>query len=124
MKIALLGLILGSVMLSAIAQLLLKLGMSSSSVQEALNQHNGLGAIWPAISNMHVLTGLGLYLLGAGIWLLVLARLDLSLAYPFVGFGFILTMCLGWWVLDEPVGLTRIAGTLLVASGIWLVSVS
>ncbi len=122
MNIGLLGLILGSVLLSAIAQLVLKLGMSSPPVQAALSQDSVLHAVCAVAINLHVLAGLGLYLLGAGIWLLVLARVDLSFAYPFVGAGFIVTMLLGWWVLNEPIGTARLAGTLLVVSGVWLVS--
>ena len=56
--------------------------------------------------------------------ILVLAKVDVSLAYPFVGVGFIVTMVLGWLLLQEPVGLTRITGTLLVAIGAYLVAQS
>jgi multidrug transporter EmrE-like cation transporter len=83
---------------------------------------SNLHAAWIVTTNWQVLAGLALYGIGAAIWLLVLARIDLSVAYPFVGLGFIVTMALGWSVLDEPVGFARLAGTLLVASGIWLVS--
>ena len=124
MNINFLGLILGSVGMSAVAQLLLKLGMSSEPVQQALVQRSALHAAWIVTTNWQVLAGLGLYGSGAVIWLLVLARFDLSFAYPFVGLGFIVTMALGWWVLGEPVGFARLAGTLLVASGVWLVSSS
>jgi len=124
MNMNLLGLILGSVGMSAVAQLFLKLGMSSEPVQQAMGQDSILHAVWIVTTNWHVLAGLGLYAFGALIWLLVLARVDLSFAYPFVGLGFIVTMALGWWVLDEPVGFARLVGALLVASGVWLVSSS
>ena len=124
MSIKFLGLILGSVALSAIAQLFLKLGMSSVVVQQALGQGQPLQAAWVVATNLQVLAGLCLYALGAVLWLLVLARVDLSFAYPFVGIGFILTMVLGWWVLGESLGSARLAGTLLVVTGVWLVSSS
>jgi multidrug transporter EmrE-like cation transporter len=124
MTVNLLGLILGSVGMSAGAQFFLKLGMSSGPVRQALGQDSTLQAIWIVTTNWQVPAGLGLYGVGAAIWLLVLARVDLSFAYPFVGLGFIVTMALGWWVLDEPIGFARLAGTLLVVSGVWLVSSS
>lgn len=124
MSIKFLGLILGSVALSAIAQLFLKLGMSSVVVQQALGQGHPLQAVWAVASNFQVVVGLSLYALGAVLWLLVLARVDLSFAYPFVGIGFIFTMVLGWWVLGESLGSARLAGTLLVVVGVWLVSSS
>jgi hypothetical protein len=95
MNIKLFSLILISVSLSALAQLLLKLGMSSAHVQQMLMHERLLQAIWVAASNIQVIAGLGIYALGAILWLLVLARVDVSLAYPFVGLGFILTMALG-----------------------------
>jgi len=52
----------------------------------------------------------------------VLARAPLSLAYPFVGLGFIFTMLAGALVLGEQVTPVRIAGTLLIAAGCVLVA--
>jgi len=124
MNAKLLVLIIGSVSLSALAQLFLKLGMSDHTVQQALGQGSSYEAIRTVVSNLHVLAGLALYALGAAVWLLVLAKVDVSFAYPFVGLGFILTMLLGWLLLAEPVGAARVTGTMLVALGVYLVSTS
>lgn len=124
MGIKLLGLILSSVALSAIAQLMLKLGMSSTAIQQAFGYGHPLQAAWVVATNLQVITGLGLYVLGAVIWLLVLAQVEVSFAYPFVGVGFIFTMLLGWGVLGESLGTARLAGTLLVVAGVWLISKS
>jgi multidrug transporter EmrE-like cation transporter len=122
MNIKLFSLILISVSLSASAQLLLKLGMSSAHVQQMLMHERLLQTVWVVASNVQVIVGLGLYALGAMVWLLVLARVDVSLAYPFVGLGFILTMALGGLVLHEPVGVARFIGTAMVVLGVCLVS--
>lgn len=124
MNLTLLALILASVSLSAVAQILLKLGMSSASVQQSLASGDWFAGLGAAVLNIQVIGGLSLYGLGAVVWLLVLAKVDVSLAYPFVGVGFIVTMVLGWLLLQEPVGLTRITGTLLVAIGAYLVAQS
>jgi uncharacterized membrane protein len=95
MAIAIMLLIIVSVGLSALAQVCLKLGMSGVAVVNALNE----GGIWQiAISIIQsgwILTGFLLYIVGAVIWLFVLARVEVSYAYPFVGIGFIFTMVLG-----------------------------
>lgn len=122
MKADLLFLILCSVALSALAQLLLKLGMSNPHIQQAVERGSSLSALWAAASNAKVIAGLGLYALGAVLWLLVLAKSDLSFAYPFVGLGFIITMTFGVWILHEPVGISRSVGTVLVLMGVYLVS--
>lgn len=124
MRLWLLALILSSVTLSALAQLLLKSGMSNDQIQDMLARGSPFETAWSVASNLQVIGGLGLYVLGAVIWLLVLAKVDVSFAYPFVGLGFILTMLLGWLILHEPVGAARLMGTLLVALGVYLVSIS
>lgn len=116
------GLILTSVVLSSLAQLVLKLGMSSPDVQAAL-----AGTVWSDIVLAVVTSGLiplgiALYGIGAVLWLWILSRTDLSFAYPFVGVAFILTMVFGLVFLGEPVGIERIAGTLLIVGGVTLVS--
>lgn len=54
----------------------------------------------------------------------MLARLDVSMAYPFVGLGFILTMLLVFFVLGESLSTMRIVGTLLITAGVVLVSLT
>ena len=116
-------LIMVSVSLSAFAQIALKSGMKSPVIQRALaDSASRLNAVLAIGLNGWVIFGLALYVLGAMVWLLVLARLDVSQAYPFVGLGFILTMLLGALLLGEDLSATRIAGTLLVVAGVLLVS--
>ncbi|MGH8657970.1 MAG: EamA family transporter [Gammaproteobacteria bacterium] len=122
MRANLLFLIVCSVALSALAQLLLKLGMSNPHIQQAVEKGGSLPALWAAASNAKVIGGLGLYALGAVLWLLVLAKADLSFAYPFVGLGFIITMAFGVWVLHEPIGISRSLGATLVVIGVYLVA--
>ena len=116
-----LALTLASVGLSAAAQLALKHGMSQPATQAAL----GAGAAHAAravATHPWVWLGLGMYAVGALVWLLVLARIDVSRAYPFVGLGFVLVMALGALLLGESVGPARLAGTLFVAGGVLLVA--
>jgi uncharacterized membrane protein len=116
-------LILLSVSMSSLAQVALKHGMSSSSVQAALTR----GGMTSAVSigtNGFVLGGLLLYGLGAIVWLKVLAKIDVSIAYPFVAMGFILTMALAVAFLDEKIVLSRVVGTVLIALGAVLVAKS
>jgi len=124
MSIRFVPLILGTVALSAAAQFLLKLGMSSQSVQQTLVDGLGADFIRAVAFNAYVMVGLVAYGLSAAAWLLVLAKVDLSVAYPFVGLGFVLTAMLGAWVLHEPVGVIRIAGILLVGAGVYLIAKS
>ncbi len=119
MTIRLFLLILVSVGLSALAQLALKIGATAA----ANARTGGIGGeVGGLIQSPMVLVGLGLYGVGAMLWLFVLGRAPLSLAYPFVGMGFILTMLAGAICLNESLSPARIGGTLLIAIGCVLVA--
>jgi drug/metabolite transporter (DMT)-like permease len=121
MSKTILGLVLCSIVLSSFAQILLKMGMSHPDVLDALKSRSGWTAAKAVSTNIGVVGGLALYFGSALVWLLVLSRLDVSLAYPFVGLGFIITMLLAWLVRGETLSVARICGTLLIAFGVLVV---
>lgn len=119
MSLRLFLLILASVSLSALAQLSLKMGTTAAAGARTSGIGGEMGGL---VQSPMVILGLGLYGIGALLWLFVLGRAPLSLAYPFVGIGFILTMLAGALCLNESMSLARIAGTLLIAAGCVLVA--
>jgi drug/metabolite transporter (DMT)-like permease len=56
------------------------------------------------------------------IWLFALSRVELSFAYPFVGLSFILMMFASSWFFAENISPLRIAGTLVIGLGVFIVS--
>jgi multidrug transporter EmrE-like cation transporter len=113
------------VTLSALAQISLKAGMAAVAGRaHALppGLSGGLHTMLLALSQPWVLLGLGLYALGAMVWMLVLARLDVSIAYPFVALGFIVVMLLGALFFGESITLMKLCGTVLVGIGVWLIA--
>lgn len=111
-----------AVTLSAFAQISLKYGMSNPRVQGALDSTSLSQIMWTVGTNVWVLCGIIQYVASMAVWLLVLARVEVSQAYPFVGAGFLITLVFGYFFLGESVNLYRITGTILVAAGIILVS--
>ncbi len=116
-----LALVLLCVACSASAQILLKYGMAQPAVQASIEAGGGLALVIAIVLGVAVPAGLALYALSALGWLFVLARLDVSIAYPFVGLGFIATMLLGCALFGEPLTLRKVLGTLAVVLGVWLV---
>jgi len=115
-------LILISVAMSAIAQILLKSGMSSVAVQQALASRDSLGVALVIGSNPLVLSGLFVYFSSAVVWLFVLSRIPLSYAYPFVALGFVFTIVLSRMLLGESITPLKIAGTMLIIAGVLVLS--
>ena len=122
MNLTVFVLILASVLLSAIAQITLKIGMSSLLVQQAISSASSLAIFQSIITNIYIIGGLTLYFASAAVWLFVLAKVDVSFAYPFVGLGFIVTMLLAYFINGEILSVTKMIGTLCIAIGIAIVA--
>ena len=123
MSYLVLGLILFTVTLSACAQLALKLGVGKPLMVNAM-QTGFLDTLFVAAVSPLIWIGLIIYALSVGLWVWVLSKVDLSVAYPFVGMGFLVTMAFGVFILNENVTPTRIIGTVFIAAGCVLVGKS
>lgn len=111
-------LILVNVAMTSLAQIVLKVGMSVPEVARAMAGGIRPSLVVSVLLHPWVLLGLMLYGGAAVVWLLVLSKIDVSLAYPFVGLGFVVTTALAWMFLGESVTVMRLTGTLLIVSGI------
>jgi drug/metabolite transporter (DMT)-like permease len=114
-------LVLTGVALNAAAQLLLKQGMIQ--VGEFSIGLAGLLDVGPrVVLNPYVLLGLGSYVISVGAWLVVLSRVDVSVAYPMVSLGYIITVILGKFLFNEAVTLQRLLGVLIICAGVVIVA--
>ncbi|MGQ8364673.1 EamA family transporter [Glaciecola sp. 1036] len=121
MNIFTLALVFCSVFLSVVAQILLKHGMTRVNLYKSSSE-TLFNMMIQIFTNISVLAGLFAYVASAGVWLVVLSKLDVSKAYPFVGLGFILTMLFAYWFLGESMTTYKVIGTLLIVSGIVFIS--
>jgi multidrug transporter EmrE-like cation transporter len=119
MNPALFTAILGTVSLSALAQVALKLGTAplKSTAGKSLPD-----ILLSVAASPFIWIGLGIYAASVLGWIWVLSKTDVSVAYPFVGLGFVLTAIMGAVFLHENVSPLRIAGTLLVIFGCILIA--
>ncbi len=79
----------------------------------------------PGLSSPLALLALGAVLYGCSflLWMLILSRTQLSIAYPVLIGATLATTTLGaWLLLREPMHLTRLAGIAVVFAGIVLVT--
>ena len=124
MTLRILLLIFVSVSLSAGAQILFRIGMTAVHARSAALGDSAPSTLLLALMNPAVLGGFVAYGVSALLWLFVLARTEVSVAYPFVGLGFVITMLAGWLLLHEPITTLRVIGTLLVCIGVALIGSS
>ncbi len=106
-----------SISLSALAQLVMKIGMTKVRLAGAA----GTDLLWSIALSPFVIGGLALYGVGAVLWLMVLSKAPLSMAYPLVSLGFVFVALLSWSLLGETLPVGRIAGIALILAGVVLV---
>lgn len=105
------------VLLTAAAQILLKLGMSSSALQQAMS--SGAGSVYvAAITSPLIWAGMACFGASAGLWLLVLGKLDVSLAYPLTSLGIAVTTLTGIVLLGEAITPAKVIGVGLILLGV------
>jgi multidrug transporter EmrE-like cation transporter len=125
MRIELVLFILLSVLLSSGSQVLLKFGMSAPAIQLALDGAGGpLRIALEIASSPWILLGLTCFGLSAIVWLFVLSKIPLSVAYPFVALGIAITVSAGRFLFGEAVTTARLFGVILIIAGVLTVSAS
>jgi multidrug transporter EmrE-like cation transporter len=116
------GLILASVLLAAIAQVTLKIGMNKVTEAnggqlaldgDALKQILTTGMVW---------VGLAIFGVSAVLWLFALSRASLSFAYPFAALGYVVIVIASIFILHEHVPLLAWVGVALIVLGIFLIA--
>jgi drug/metabolite transporter (DMT)-like permease len=120
------GLILFTVLTNAAAQIMLKKGMLSFG---SLSAGNGgiIGVIGTAVSVVFspwVFAGLCLFVVSMASHLVVLSRVQLSFAYPFLSLAYVVVAAYAFFVFGEDVGPARIAGIALIMAGTVFISLS
>jgi undecaprenyl phosphate-alpha-L-ara4N flippase subunit ArnF len=104
-------LLMTAIVVGVTGQLLLKLGMGRQPGFRFI-ETVGLFRNWP------VLAGFGCYGISTLLYLQVLAKLELSLAYPTVSLGYVLIIILSRVFFKEPVSLTRWVAVLIICVGV------
>lgn len=116
-----LALVLTGVLLNAIAQLLLKAGAGALANVE-LRVSNAAAIAGRLIFNVPIIAGLGCYVLSVVVWILALARVEVSVAYPMLSLGYVVNALAAWWLFNESLSGARLAGISIILVGVWLVA--
>jgi multidrug transporter EmrE-like cation transporter len=116
-------LILFGVLLNAGAQLLLKAGMTQIGHFE-FSAANVIPIGLKVIVNFPIMLGLCAYAVSVGVWLLVLSRVQVSLAYPMLSIGYVVNAVAAYYLFGEPLSVMRVTGIFIIIAGVYMVSQS
>ncbi|BAY85144.1 hypothetical protein NIES267_46430 [Calothrix parasitica NIES-267] len=111
-------LLLLSVSASVTGQLFLKIGAGKLGRVDATN---ALQQILGIVTTSELLIGLACYGVGAVVYILLLTRVNLSVAGPSASLVYVFSVLLGYFIFKESIPLIRLAGLSLIVCGVILV---
>ena len=116
-------LILVAVLLGVVGQLLLKMGITQVGTLAFGSDLAGLIQLGLRVfGNLKVLGGFAVYGLSSLFWIVVLSKVDLSLAYPMLALNYVLVPLTAWLFLGEQVPTLRWLGSGVVIIGVVIIS--
>ncbi|MEP7084074.1 MAG: SMR family transporter [Betaproteobacteria bacterium] len=115
------GLILSGVLLNAAAQLFLKagtntLGVVSFSSADWFDQALRIG------TNPHIIGGMFCYAFSLVVWIMALSRVPVSVAYPMLSIGYVVSAVAAYYLFGESLSVSRWLGIGFIIVGVYLVS--
>ncbi|HCU04704.1 MAG: 4-amino-4-deoxy-L-arabinose transferase [Gammaproteobacteria bacterium GWE2_42_36] len=121
MTILVFSIVFACMLLNALAQLLLKAAMNHiGTFTFTLPSLIPIGI--KVATSPYIISGITCYVLSVILWLLVLSRTDVSIAYPLTSIGFILAPIGAYLFLGENLSATRIVGILVILLGVYFVT--
>ncbi|MCC5638912.1 EamA family transporter [Nostoc sp. CHAB 5844] len=112
------SLLIVSVLISSAGQFFLKIGANKLG---KVHVGNAINHILSIITTPELVIGLICYGIGAMFYILLLTRVNLSVAGPSISIGYIFSVLLGYWILKEPISLMRLFGLGFIVLGVILV---
>lgn len=110
-----------SVLLNASAQLFLKAGMRASKNLN-FSITNIIEVIRVLSTNVYIYLGFFCYFISIWLWLAVLKKIDVIIAYPFISLGIVFTTCFAWLFYNEPLNIYKVTGIIVICVGVVILS--
>ncbi len=121
MNLTTFALILTGVILNACAQLLLKAGTNSLGTI-MLNWENWFSVFVKVFSQPPIIAGLGCYGVSVIVWIISLSRTDVTIAYPMLSIGYVVSAVGAWMFLGEIVSPQRMLALAVIIVGVILLA--
>lgn len=108
-----------SISLAIVGQLMMKHGMMMFGQFPVTHL---LSNLLPMVFQPYVFIGIMCFGISSIFWLVVLSRIDLSMAYPLVSIAYIVTAIFSYYVFKENISIIRWIGIITICLGVFLVS--
>ncbi|MFC0168942.1 SMR family transporter [Pseudoduganella danionis] len=121
MNIATFILIAFGVLLNAVAQLLLKAGARNMG-EIHLTLSNLFSVGLKVATQLPIIGGLTCYVLSVVLWIIALSRVDVSIAYPMLSLGYVVTAIGAWYLFGEALTFQRLFAIAVILVGVALLA--
>jgi len=115
-------LIVIAIVIACSGQVLLKTGMGQVGTFVAGQYDQATAFVLHALYNRYIVAGIALYALGAIVWMIVLSRVKLSVAYPMLALNYVLIMLCSRYIFGEEISSSQWLGAGFICIGVSLVA--
>lgn len=116
-------LVIGGVMLNAMAQLLLKLATGTTGAIEP--SLSGLASAAPRLlSHYGSWGGIACYAVSVVVWILALSRAPVSIVYPLLSIGYIVNALAAAVLFEESLDVSKVVGIAVIVLGVFILTQS
>jgi multidrug transporter EmrE-like cation transporter len=114
--------IISGVLLNACAQLLLKAGTNALGGAIHLTMATWFQTLVKVFTQLPIVGGLACYGLSLIVWIIGLSRTDVTIAYPMLSLGYVVSAFGAWMFLGEAISLHRLAAIGVIIVGVVLLT--
>ena len=114
--------IISGVILNACAQLLLKAGTNALGGAIHLTMSNWFQTFIKVVTQAPILGGLDCYGISLVVWIIGLSRTDVTIAYPMLSLGYVVSAFGAWMFLGEAVSPQRLVAIGVIVIGVVLLA--
>ena len=123
MSLTVFSLLLTGVLLNAAAQLFLKAGTLRIG-EFAFSADNIVPIGWQLATQPFIVAGVGCYVISLVVWIMGLSRVPVSIAYPMLSIGYIVSAIAAWYLFGESLTAQKMIGIGFIVIGVYLVAKS
>ena len=122
MNLSTFAFIITGVLLNAMAQLLLKAGTNALGGAIHLTADNWFQTGIKVATQLPILGGLACYAISLVVWIIGLSRTDVTIAYPMLSLGYVVSAVGAWLFLGEVISLQRLVAIAVIMVGVALLA--
>ena len=114
------GLILIGVLINAGAQLLIKAG--TTALGTLVSPSGPFATVIRIVFQPYIFAGLVSYVVSVAIWIVVLSKVPVSVAYPMLSIGYVVNAIAGYYLFGETLNWSKLIGIGIIIIGVYMIA--